>query len=346
MNHLKVSKKRIGIGLLLFFLVLWEIPARAEEIQLIPVGQTVGVTLDMEGVTVVDTTDVEDYDGKRYTPAKDAGLRAGDVIESINGITIESAKQLEEVVNNQGNTELDILAKRKGDEKHFHAAAALSNQDGHYRLGIWIKDAASGIGTITYLNPETMEFGALGHGISENANEDALSIQGGEVWMANVVSIQKGGKGQPGELVGVFAEGKEKLGEVQSNTIVGLKGVVEESKHLNIDMNPLQIASRQDVCEGEAEILANVEENRVERFSVEIQKINKDVTSTKGMVVKVTDPKLLEKTGGIVQGMSGSPIIQNGKLVGAITHVFVDDPTRGYGIFIENMLAEAERISD
>jgi stage IV sporulation protein B len=157
-----------------------------------------------------------------------------------------------------------------------------------------------------------------------------------------VVSVQKGGKGNPGELIAVFSEGKGKIGEVQSNSAVGLKGKMEKEGIGMISTSPIPVAKREEVTEGTAEIWANVEEEKVEHFSVEIQKINKDTESAKGMIIKITDERLLGKTGGIVQGMSGSPILQNGKLVGAITHVFVNDPTRGYGIFIENMLNAAE----
>ena len=344
MNQLYQMKRKICLGFLIFLISLGGTNVYAEERLLVPVGQTVGVTLDMEGVTIVDTTDVEDYDGKRHTPAKDAGLRSGDIIETINGISIESAQQLEEVVNSQGETALEIVARRQGKEKCCKAEAALSNKDGHYRLGVWIKDAASGIGAITYFDPENGEFGALGHGISDNTENGVLPIQGGELWKASVVSVQKGSKGQPGELIGVFAEGKEKLGEIQSNTLVGLTGTLESGVKPDTIMEAVPAAKREEAYEGEAEILANIEENKVEAFSVEIQKINKDTENTKGMVVKITDQRLLDKTGGIVQGMSGSPIIQNGRIVGAVTHVFVNDPTRGYGIFIENMLAEAEKI--
>ena len=342
MNYLN-SLRKISIGVLLFFLSSWGTCGFAEANLLIPVGQTVGVTLDMEGVTIMDTTDVEDYDGKRHTPAKDAGLRSGDIIKTINGISVESARQLEEIVNSQGENELEIIAKRKGNEKYCRAKAILSQKDGHYRLGVWIKDAASGLGTVTYANPETGEFGALGHSISEGVNEEVLTVQGGEVWKANIVSIQKGSKGQPGELIGVFAEGKEKVGEIQSNTAVGLKGKIDTVKNLDTITEAVPVAAREEVCEGEAEIFANIEGNKIERFAVEIQKINKDESNTKGMVVKVTDQRLLERTGGIVQGMSGSPILQNGKIVGAVTHVFVNDPTRGYGIFMENMLSGTEK---
>jgi len=332
-------KRKIGIGLFSLFFLFSGISAWAEEMYLVPIGKTVGVTLDMKGVTIVDTTDVEDYDGKRHTPAKDASFRSGDSIISINGVAIQSAKHLEEVVNTQGDQEMEIVFERQNQIRQTKAKAALSNKDGHYRLGIWIKDAASGIGTVTYYNPATKEFGALGHGISEDADE-ILPIQGGELWKASVVSVQKGSRGQPGELIGVFAEGNEKLGEVSSNTEVGLKGILTHETESISDAIP--IATRSEVQEGEAEILSNIEEDKIEAFSVKIQKINKDPNNTKGMIVKVIDEKLLEKTGGIVQGMSGSPIVQNGKLVGAITHVLVNDPTRGYGIFIENMLSKVK----
>ncbi len=340
MNQLR--KKSVRFLLLTLFFSFFNFPAYAEEVFLIPMGQTIGVTLDMKGVTIVDTTDVEDYENNRHTPAKDAGLRSGDRIESIDGMEIASAKQLEEVVNNRGENVINIVFRRNGKTDSCKVKPELSNKDGHYRIGVWIKDAASGIGTITYCNPETGAFGALGHGISD-ATEEVLSITGGDLWKANVVSVQKGGKGNPGELIAVFSEGKGKIGDVQSNSTVGLKGTIEKEEVRMISTSPIPVAKREEVTEGTAEIWANVEEEKVEKFSVEIQKINKDTESTKGMIIKITDERLLSKTGGIVQGMSGSPILQNGRIVGAVTHVFVNDPTRGYGIFIENMLAEAEK---
>ena len=338
MENFQQKRRLWAVGLLVFFLILGQTSVFAEGRTLVPVGQTVGVTLDMEGVTIVDTADVESYDGKRYAPAKEAGLKAGDVVEEINGTVIKSAQQLEELVNDQGESTLEVKAKRQGEEKQFQVQAALSSADGHYRMGVWIKDAASGIGTVTYFDPQTREFGALGHGISENPDQEAIPIQGGSILKATVVSIQKGGKGQPGELVGVFTEGKEKLGSIASNTVVGLRGSLDAKAELDTIMEPVPVADRSEAQEGPAEILSNIEGNKVDTFSIEIQKINKDADNTKGMVVKVTDPRLLEKTGGIVQGMSGSPILQNGKLICAVTHVFLNDPTRGYGIFMDLML--------
>ncbi|MBE5039288.1 SpoIVB peptidase [Oscillospiraceae bacterium DSM 107454] len=332
------TKNFLAACCLSFLLFLNQTIGYAKAQVLVPVGQTVGVTLDMEGVTVVDTADVESYDGKKYTPAKDAGIRPGDVIETINGTQMQSAQQLEELVNEQGETDLQVKFRRGEEEKECKVKAALSSLDGHYRIGVWIKDAASGIGTVTYFDPETKEFGALGHGITQQKEQEALPIQGGSILKAAIVSVQKGSKGQPGELIGVFAEDKEKLGSVQSNTMVGLKGVLDGTVKLNASMEPIPVAERTEVTEGAAQILSNIAEDKIEEFDIEIQKINKDEDSTKGMVIHVTDQELLEKTGGIVQGMSGSPIIQNGKLVGAVTHVFVNDPTRGYGIFMDLML--------
>lgn len=341
MEKMRKNRKGYVLGVLLFLLIFGQSAVSAEKL-LIPVGQTVGVTLFLDGVTIVDTAEVEDSQGKRHTPAKDAGIVPGDIVTEINGTAIRSATQLEELVNAQGASPLSIKIQNNEGEKTVRIQPERSADDGCYRLGVWIKDAASGIGTVTYFDPETREFGALGHGISENPNQETVPIQGGNILNAAIVSIQKGEKGCPGELVGVFSEDREKLGSISANTVVGLKGTLDPKAELIIMEPPLPTADRHTVHRGEAEILSHVEGNKIQRFSAEIQRINKDESSTKGMVIKITDPKLLEKTGGIVQGMSGSPIIQDGKLVGAVTHVFVNDPTRGYGIFIENMLAEAE----
>ena len=329
--------KRVLFSLIL---LLSPISGSAAE-SLIPVGQTVGVTLDMKGVTVVDTTDIEDKNGEISSPAEKAGIKIGDVIETIDGKPVSSAEDLEKIITGKDGTELKLQIRRGDKEKECVVTPVLSGAEGVYRLGIWVKDAASGIGTVTYLNPETKEFGALGHGIAETPESQPISAKGGEIMDAKIVSIQKGGKGQPGELVGVFTEEDKKLGTVLANTPAGLKGIAEKEESFKTVMDAVPVASREEVETGDAEILSNVEEGKIEKFQVEIQKINKDTDNPKGMVIKVTDPNLLEKTGGIVQGMSGSPIVQNGKLVGAVTHVFVNDPTRGYGIFIENMLAEA-----
>lgn len=315
----------------------------AEEM-LVPIGQTVGVTMDMKGITVVDIADVECYDGVFVAPAKDAGIRTGDIIESVDGKTMNSVSDFEKFIEDADESEVEIVIKRDGKKKAFCVKPAQSSQDGKFRLGVWVKDSVSGIGTITYLNPETGEFGGLGHGITEQSAGKITDVSGGEIVDARIVSIQKGGKGQPGELIGIFTETDSILGNVTENSEVGIKGEVSKTADLMQIMDAIPVAKRDEVKTGKAEILSNIEEGKIEKFSIKIQRINRDENNPKGMVIKVIDPSLLEKTGGIVQGMSGSPIIQDGKLVGAVTHVFVNDPTRGYGIFLENMLSEASKV--
>ena len=326
MNKL-FKKQGITVGLLLFLVSFCYRPVFASE-DLVPVGQTVGVTLKLDGISIADTAEVKDCDGKFCAPAKEAGLKSGDIIKKINGAAVDSVEALEKTVNAQGDKPMNIEYTRNGENKTAEVTAATSADD-----------AVSGIGTITYYNPQTKEFGALGHGISEAPSDGTLEVSGGDVLQAEIVSVQKGERGNPGELIGVFSEGEGKLGTVTSNSSVGLKGTIESDSFAAAAVSAIPTAAKDEVTEGAAEIAANVEKNSVDRYSVEIQKINKDSDDAKGMIIKVTDKRLLEKTGGIVRGMSGCPIIQNGRLVGAVTHVLVNDPTRGYGIFIENMLA-------
>ena len=338
---LKIKLKPFLLFLIIIFQTIFTVfSVSAEEKSLIPVGKTIGITLNLSGVIVTDTADVTDYEGNKTSPAKKAGIEPGDSIEKINGYNVMSAKDFEKIINENGASPLNITLTRNGKTKELTVNASLSCIDGFYRIGVWIKDAASGIGTITYVDSSTKEFGALGHAISETPNSTPIPISGGNILDATVVSVQKGEKGTPGELIGVFTDGKEKLGKISSNEPIGIKGTLIDNSNIIERLEKVPIAQRQEVYEGEAEIRSNIEGDKIESFSVEIQKINKDESNTRGMIIKVTDNKLLERTGGIVQGMSGSPILQNGKIVGAVTHVFVNDPTRGYGIFIENMLAE------
>lgn len=334
-------KKSLNVFLLFFVVsIASSSSVYAGEKNLVPLGCTVGIILDMEGVTIIDTADVKDETGAIKTPAKDAGMQAGDRIRCINGTAVNSVDDLEKIVQKNESKPLSVQFTRGTEQKECTISPVRSDEDEKVRLGIWIKDAASGIGTMTYYDPENEFFGALGHGILQETGDQLLPIKSGFIVKSTVVSIQKGTKGTPGELISVFAEDQERIGEIKNNSQVGLSGSLAIHELNQKDLQPIPVADRNEVTTGKAEIRANINENYIETFSVEIQKINKDVTNTKGMIIKVTDPKLLEKTGGIVQGMSGSPIIQDGKLVGAITHVFVNDPTRGYGIFIENMLSE------
>lgn len=313
-----------------------------KEIQLVPLGNAIGVTLNMDGVMIVTVSEMICSDGQTAAPARDAGLKAGDLIKSVNGDELHSVDELTAALAEVQSTSVPIQIERQNELIDSVITPAKERDSGEYKLAAWVKDAASGIGTITFYNPQNRMFGALGHSITDNQTGEAVSLSGGNVLKSTVVAVDRGERGRPGELKGVFMEEKDKIGTVLENNDCGLFGQLEENSEM-LDGTPLPIAGRTEVKPGTAEILSNVEGDSVGQYTVEIQKIDRaNNDSHKDMVIKVTDPKLLEKTGGIVQGMSGSPIIQDGKLVGAVTHVFVNDPTRGYGVFIDCMLNELQ----
>lgn len=304
----------------------------------IPIGKTVGITVKLSGVIVVNTAEFENSDGKTCSPAEDAGIKSGDIILNIGGIDITSAEVLENVTDSIGNAETSVTIERGGEQKHIKLTPQTSKDNNKYKLGLWIKDSSSGIGTLTCYDPQDMTFVGLGHGISD-FEENLTKITSGNVLEANIASIKRGEKGAPGELIGVFSEDSRKLGTIFENNSTGIKGKLTDNLSACSNFQLTEVANCNEVTEGAITILSNIEGNHSEEYKAEILKINKDKSSERSMVIKITDERLIEKTGGIVRGMSGSPIIQNGKIVGAVTHVFVNDPTRGYGIFIENMLA-------
>lgn len=322
--------------IMLLFLSLINISAYAEERLLVPVGKTIGVTVNIKGVSVINTADFEEEGGGSCSPAAEAGISGGDTILKINGKEVTSVKTLEKLTD--GEDEVSVVYEHSGKEMQTTIRPKKDASDGKYRIGVWIKDSASGIGTMTYYDPKTLSFGALGHGICDS-NGGLINISGGNALEAEITSIRRGEKGAPGELIGVFSEGNNKIGEIDKNTDEGIFGKLNRDK-VESD-KAISVADRDEVHEGDASVMCNVEGDEICEYSVSIIKINDDEKSPKGMIVKVTDPRLIEKTGGIVQGMSGSPLIQDGKFVGAITHVFVNNPTRGYAVFIDKMTSAA-----
>ncbi|MBU5426653.1 SpoIVB peptidase [Tissierella pigra] len=311
---------------------------------LIPGGNAIGVRLNTKGVLVVAVTDVIDVNGERKSPAKDAGLKVGDSILEINGTKVTDAQHVVNVLNDLKDTTVEILVQRNKAEFLTKSIPVKSIQDNCYRLGIWVRDKTSGIGTLTYYNKETNEFGALGHGIVDTDTGGLLSVEKGKIMNAKISKIEQGKKGTPGEIRGVFYETKNLLGDISINSPYGIYGTINE-ENLNFNLSePIPIGFKEEVKEGKAYILSTVDDNKVEKFEIEITKIQQQSKADqKSMIVKITDSRLLDKTGGIVQGMSGSPIIQDDKLIGAITHVFVNDPTKGYGIYIEWMLEQTNK---
>lgn len=308
----------------------------AEPQELYAGGMPIGIYLQTDGVLVVGTGTITGADGKSCCPAENI-VKSGDYIKSVNGQSLSTKEELVECVSSSGGADLILQVERDGEEIQVKIHP-VQDENGSYRAGIWVRNDTQGIGTLTYVDQEG-RFGALGHGISDVDTGTLMEITDGTLYNADVVSIVKGQQGTPGELSGVihYSEGY-KIGIIEENCANGIYGTISGFPLLADNLTKYETAYRQSVKTGPAAILCSIGGERKE-YQVEIEEIRlngKDVN--KGMVLCVTDPELLELTGGIVQGMSGSPIIQNGRIIGAVTHVFVNDPTKGYGIFIENML--------
>lgn len=305
--------------------------------RVIPLGRAVGIKLFSDGVLVVGLSPVETELGARY-PGRDCGLKAGDVITHIDGDEVDTVEQIKDRVIQRDGEPLTIQAMR-GQKQVQLKAAPVENSQGVYQLGVWLRDSMAGIGTMTFYDPQTGAFAALGHGINDVDTAMLMPLESGSIMEATVSDVKKGLDGQPGELHGQF-DLKRDLGTLYANTDRGIFGQMSQVE-MTRGLEAVEVAGRNQVKVGPAVILSNVRGDQVERFDIRITHISGEGDGTRSLMVQVTDPKLLEATGGIVQGMSGSPILQDGRLVGAVTHVLVHDPTRGYGIFAETMLNAA-----
>lgn len=306
--------------------------------ELVPGGNAIGVRMNTKGVLVVAVTEVINIKGNRISPARESGLKVGDSIIEINGEKISSAEQVVRILNNVKEEAVNIVVLRNKEEIKITATPIQCLQDNSYRLGIWVRDKTSGIGTMTFYDKKSNKFGALGHGISDMDTGKLLNVDNGLVMNAKISDIEQGKKGTPGEIKGVFYKTDDILGEIYDNNDYGIYGVLKDNDDIKIK-NPIPIGYKEEVKPGKAYILSTLDDNIVDKYEIEILKVEpQEKPQQKSMIIKVTDERLLNKTGGIIQGMSGSPIIQDDKLIGAITHVFVNDPTKGYGIYIEWML--------
>ncbi|HOJ09094.1 MAG TPA: SpoIVB peptidase [Clostridiales bacterium] len=323
------------------------IPLKLVKVNVVPnnkvvaCGNTVGVKLKLDGILVIGMGEVEAAGGYRVSPIKDTGIKPGDFILQVNRKIVNDISSLIEEINASEGKEMH-LRYRSGDSFHdVQINPVKSIDDNNYHIGLWVRDNTAGIGTLTFYDPETTYFGALGHGITDMDTGILIPVKWGEIIESNILAIKKGENGVPGELKGIFAEDGDKLGSVTVNSSYGIYGQLYGSAISEVPGKTYPIAVRSQIREGPATIIANIMGREVEEYSIEIQKVSmKSVKGSKGMVIKITDERLLEATGGIVQGMSGSPIVQDGRIVGAVTHVLVNDPSRGYGIFIESMIKE------
>lgn len=315
--------------------VIKEMPVQAVSRKMvIPGGSPFGIKMHTRGVIVVGMSDIQNGT-QNSNPAKDAGLKVGDILTKINDMDINRNSDVSRFIAECDGSEVKITALRGDSEMDFYLLPVKSEYDNGYKAGIWVRDSSAGIGTMTYYDPETLAFGGLGHAICDVDTGEVMPLFSGEIVDVNISGVNIGQSGRPGELKGSFSSDSP-LGLLYANSESGIFGILDNPL---FDIAPVPMASKQEIQPGPAQILSTVSGNKPQSFDVEIEKVNySDTTSTKNMIIRVVDTELLSLSGGIVQGMSGSPILQNGRLVGAVTHVFVNDPTKGYGVFIDYML--------
>lgn len=316
-----------------------------DRICVIPGGNSIGVKLNTKGVLVVALSDVVGIDGKKYSPAREAGIKVGDAIVEIDGEKVKNAEYVINKLNSTNGDKINVVIERNNINFSTDIKPVKCIQDNCYRIGVWVRDKTAGIGTLTFYDEKSKKFGALGHGITDFDTGKLLNVQDGKIMKAKISDVEQGKKGTPGEIKGIFFETENIIGNIEKNTKYGIYGSIYDNyikEYKKQDVNSMPVGFQNEIKEGSAYILTTNKENKIEKYEIKIIKKQYQTSSEqKSMIFKVTDKKLIQETGGIVQGMSGSPIIQDGKIIGAVTHVFVNDPTKGYGLYIEWMLQQA-----
>lgn len=326
----KQTKKTLILYLLPLFLIPFPVLAYSDYI--IAGGENIGIELEAKNVLVVGLYEV---DGKNN--AKDAGIEVGDAILEVDGKKISDIESMVQVISNSNNDKVDLIIERDNKTKQI-TLPIYKDESGVYKTGIYVKDSITGIGTLSFIDPNTKLFGALGHEIIEKSTGKILEIKDGKIFDSTVTSIERSSNGVPGEKNADF-ETDEVNGIIKENTVKGIFGTY--TKEITNE-NLYKVADNKDIKTGKATILTVLEGKVIKEYDINITNINNDKNEIKNITFEITDEELLKTTGGIVQGMSGSPIIQNNQIIGAVTHVVVDNPVKGYGIFITKMLEEAE----
>ena len=311
--------------------------------KVIPIGTAIGMKLYTKGVLVVGMSQIKDENDEKKRPYENSGIEQGDTIIAINNNEVSNTNELIEEVNNSNGNAITVKYEKNNETLETSITPVKSGNE--YKLGLWVRDAAAGVGTLTFYEPNTNSFMALGHGISDIDTEKIVDIASGELITASILTIKKGVKGTPGEIRGTIENGNN-IGKIGKNTNLGVYGTVTNKNYLNISgREEMEVATRSEIQEGKAQIICQLDNNGRKTHEIEIEKIYlANNTDNKSMLIKVTDKELLEKTGGIIQGMSGAPVIQNGKFVGAVTNVLVNDPTQGYAIFGDMMIKQMRSV--
>ena len=315
--------------------------AKLDEVKIVPVGKIIGLKLYTNGVLVVGMSEIDDANNDKAKPYENSDIKPGDIILEIDKKIIEDIDNLNQTVNNSNGKMLEITILRNGKMLNTNIIP-VQTEESKYQLGLWVKDAATGVGTITFYEPQSNSFGILGHGITDSDTNNLINIESGELVTAKVISLKRGEENVPGEIKGTIIN-SQNIGEIIKNTQFGVFGKLNNLTALNIDKSKaIEVASRDEIKEGEAKILCSINSSNVSKeYKIEIERIYKDNDyNNKSMLIRITDEELLKQTGGIIRGLSGAPIIQNGKFIGAVTNVLVSNPELGYAIFGDMMIRE------
>lgn len=316
-------------------------------LKLLPCGQSIGVTLQTKGVMVVGQAPIIDKNGKKLLSAKEAGIEVGDILLKIDNQEVHTDQDVSNAIHQAGEKKgnADVVFKHQDQILEKTIKPIFCSETGRYRIGLFVRDEAAGVGTLSFLEPISMKYGALGHVINDADTNQKIEVSNGKIMASTIYAIEKGKRGHPGEKVGSFVSNSLFTGTIEKNTIAGIFGTLSGQVVNPYFKEAIPVGWGSEVKVGPAKIYTVIQGEKIEEFNINIERVMYNRTDSKNMILRVTDPRLLEKTGGIIQGMSGSPIVQDGKIVGAVTHVFVNDAQRGYGVFIQNMLNES-KVSD
>ena len=312
---------------------------RLENVEVIPVGKIIVLKLYTNGVLIVGMSEIENVNHQKERPYENLNIQEGDTILKVNDLEIQTIENLQKEINKSDGKNIDLTILKEDGTIETSNIKPVKVSNTEYKLGLWVKDAATGVGTLTYYEPNSKSFAALGHGITDSDTDKLIDIDSGNIVTSKIVSIQKGEQGKPGEIRGSIIN-QPTIGKVYKNTEFGIYGELTNLSNIKFNYsNKLKVALRGEIQEGNAKVLCSVDGNETEEYNIKIEKIYKDNNEdNKSMLIEVTDKNLINKTGGIIRGLSGAPIIQNGKFIGAITNVLVNSPTKGYAIFGDIMI--------